>query len=77
MPQVLDTDHVFGDVIPPDRESGDGKRGRHSPWLTSGTIDGATQIQVPSQTEHSLEGVSIFSAPFPTVILPTDQRGKP
>ncbi len=67
--QGVDTNHVFGDAIAPDRESGDGKRGRHSPWPTSGTIDGVPNIQTPSRLKYRPEGL------FFTYVLNRGGRG--
>ncbi len=39
--QGIDTNRVFGNATAPTRESGDGKRGRHSSSPPSSTIDGA------------------------------------
>jgi hypothetical protein len=79
--QGIDTSHVFGDVIAPDRESGDGKRGRHNPWLTSGTINGAPTIWTPSKPHTTprcgLYGKEIHGAIVNAQLLQTAKQAAP
>ncbi len=60
MDQALDTTRGLGDAWGLSKGIGDGNRGEHSPWPTSGTIDGAPTIPTPSWAEHGLGGRFYF-----------------